>query len=155
MRVFALLPILVLMASRGATSWQANDCGKQATYENRNQVDPPAVVLREISGIAVDKDGVVIPGVCVTVFTEKDHLLVSTVTTGQGGKFRFDQLLKGDYRLIVKYAGFCPANIPLKLDPQFPRKTKPPKQLVVQLRLSGYDECSFAEYKSFSRKRSE
>lgn len=155
MRVLALLLELALMASGGTTSWQANDCGKQVGYENRNQVDPPVIMLQEVSGLAVDKDSVVVSGVCVAVFTEKDHLLVSTVTTDQSGKFRFDNLLKGDYRLVVKYAGFCPANIPLQLNPQSSQKTRQPKRLVVQLRLSGYDECSFAEYKSLSRKRSE
>ena len=151
MRILPLLLMLVLMASGRGTSWQASDCGKSVTYENHNQVDPPAIMLREASGIAVDKEGVVVPGVCVAAFTEKEHSLVSTIMTDQGGKFRFDKLPKGDYRLVVKYAGFCTANVPLKLDPQSSQKTRQSKQLVVQLRLGGYDECSFAEYKSYSR----
>lgn len=152
MQTLTLLFVAVLMASEKSASWQTNDCGRQVVYENRNQVDPTAISLQDVSGIAMDKDGVVVSGVCVAVFTEKDHLLASTIATDQGGKFRVDKLPKGDYRLVVKYAGFCTANIPIKFNPQASQKTKQSKQLVVQLRLSGYDECSFAEYKSFSRK---
>jgi hypothetical protein len=54
MRVLALLLALTPMASEGAISWQASEYGKPVTYENRNHVDPPVIMLQEVSGNTVD-----------------------------------------------------------------------------------------------------
>lgn len=153
MRTLLLLLAVLLIVAKEPAFGQVDNCGKQVTYENRNQADPTAIKLGEVSGIAVDKDGVVIPDVCIAIFTEESRLLVSTTTTDRDGKFKIDRLLKGDYRLVAKYAGFCTANISFKLNPRPLQKAKRSKQLVVQLRLKGLDECSFVEYKSFSQTR--
>jgi len=47
------------------------------TYENRNQVDYGLIRLQRLAGKATGRDGIAVPGVCVGLFTEGDHKLVT------------------------------------------------------------------------------
>ena len=91
----------------------------------------------------MDAYGVVIPKACIGVFTEASHKLVATTQTDNDGRFEFDDIPDGAYRLIAKYEGFSTANAKLQIEQQSQSKTS----LTVQMRPSGLDTHSFIELK--------
>jgi hypothetical protein len=113
------------------------------TYENRNQIDYGPLRLRAVKGSAKDLDGVSIPKVCVGVFTETEHKLVATAETDEEGLFEIRNLPAGNYRIVAKYSGFCPANARLQIQP----KSRSRKSLKLRMRAAGIDTCSYFELK--------
>ncbi len=120
-----------------------NQTCKEVPYENRNQIDYGPLRVQTVRGKAVDPQGVAIPGLCVGVFRESGYKLVATAETNENGQFEVKALPRGDYRLVAKYSGFCPANARLRIDSRFRSR----KVLVIQMRLTGIDDCSYAEIK--------
>src|SRR5262245_16907806 len=78
-------------------------------YENRNQVDYGPLVVRTVTGIVFDNDGVSIPDASIGVFTEATHALVSQTRSDSNGSFTFKQLSTGEYRLVIQTNGLCSA----------------------------------------------
>ena len=116
---------------------------KDLTYESRNQTDYGPLVVAAIRGVAQDAEGGPIPKACVGVFTETDHKLLAVTQTDDGGKFGLNGIPDGEYRLVAKYDGFCPANAKLRIE----RHAKSKKSLTVQMRFAGLDTCSYVEVK--------
>jgi hypothetical protein len=123
------------------------NCGKQVQYINRNQVDPPTISLYGFEGRAIDSNGVVIPNICVALFTEDGHKFVAQTVTDENGYFRFGKVSKGRYRLVgrLEYDMFCPVNVRIRRVSSLTssRKTK----LVLHMRPSGIDDCSHGDTK--------
>jgi len=84
-------------------------------YENHNQTDYKALIIRAVVGKAHDEQGVPIPNVSLGLFTEKDHKLVTVVESAADGTFEFRKVTPGLYRLVAKYNGFCAANVPIEV----------------------------------------
>jgi hypothetical protein len=78
----------------------------------------------------------------VGVFTEIGHRPVAIAETDENGRFEFKNIPAGDYRLVVKYEGFSPANAKLRIEHSRSRKG-----LTVQMRPAGLDTGSFVELK--------
>lgn len=96
-----------------------------------------------VRGTVSDSQGVAIPKLCVSVFTEVGHKLMMSCKTNENGDFEISRLPSGDYRLVAKYPGFCPANARLRVRP----KSRSNKALTVWMRPSGIDTCSYVEQK--------
>lgn len=136
-----LIPFLFL-----ATLVRAQPAREQCTtpveYENKNQVDPPALSLWTLSGRVIDFQGVTIPDACLAMFREKDKKLVRAIVANRNGRFSIRGLRKGRYRLLVKVRGFCPANSKLVVGSK-----KPARRVVVHMKPQGIDSCSFIDTK--------
>jgi hypothetical protein len=73
--------------------------------------------VRYFSGVIVDPDHAVIPGVSVQLRTA-DGQLVRTATTDEAGQFHFSGLPNGDYILETSRAGFRPVRETVSLSRQ-------------------------------------
>lgn len=135
--------VWLLTLGPAALSHEAGEVCKGLTYENRNQTDYGPLRVPVIRGIATDAQGVAVPKVCLGIFTEPDHKLISSTETDNVGRFEFKDISKGNYRLVAKYDGFSPANAKLRVETHSQNK----KPLTVQMRFAGLDTTSFVELK--------
>lgn len=140
---------LALLAATPLIAAQKGDapCPSSAIYENHNQVDYGPLKVRAVVGTGVieigDKiqPGEKIPGACLSLFTEKEHKFVASVTADSAGRFQFAAVAVGRYRLVARADGFCTANIPIELVKSSRRKSS----IVVHYRPAGIDSCSYGE----------
>jgi uncharacterized surface anchored protein len=58
-----------------------------------------------LTGIAVDNNGHVLPGITVSLQSEKGKI-VQEVLTGEDGSYRFEDVPVGPYQVITTFAGF-------------------------------------------------
>jgi hypothetical protein len=66
-------------------------------------------------------------------------MLVASVNTDRNGKFKFDKVEHGFFRVVARVEGLCPANIPVKIEGSFLAK----RQLVITMRSKDIDTCSY------------
>ena len=113
--------VALLLAPCGfCCSEQSKDeSGCSAVYENHNQIDYGPVKVRVVQGDSQVRVGDQIfpgtPGACFTLFTEKDHKLVANTRADEYGSFELRDVPPGRYRLVGRAAGFCTANIPIRV----------------------------------------
>jgi hypothetical protein len=127
----------LLFAGHG--SWSQTAPADAAAYVNENSPDPAPLKLRELEGSVRGLGGDGMPGASVSLFTEQGHTLVTTVVTDKDGKFRFEKVDKGLYRVVVKVQGLCPANVPVVLQGSLLAHRK----LVVTMQPKDIDTCSY------------
>jgi len=108
-------------------------------YVNENSKDPAPLKLRELQGRVVDLGGDPMPRATVSLFTEDAHLLVGSETTDRDGKFKFQKLRHGSYRVVARVEGLCPANIPILLEGSLLAHRK----LEITMRPKDIDTCSY------------
>ncbi len=109
--IFSLLGLAVVAPGQNPK----RPCENMA-YENRNQTDYGALRLSTVAGTAKDAQGVAIPSVCVGIFTESNHELVAAALADNKGRFELRNIPPGDYRLVAKSEGFCPANARIRIE---------------------------------------
>jgi hypothetical protein len=133
---------------RAIAQQTAPSCPNPIAYESHNQITPPPLSLRKISGRAVASDGVSVSNVCLGLYTEKDHRLVASAVADNEGYFQIRKIPAGRYRLAVKdrYGGFCTANVPIRIS-AWPRSVLARKRLVIHMRPAAIDTCSYGDYK--------
>src|ERR1035438_6927844 len=85
-------------------------------YVDENQKDPPPLKLDGLAGQVRGLGGDAMPRAVVSLFTEETHTLVASVNSDKDGKFKFDKVGKGLYRVIARIDGLCTAHIPVKID---------------------------------------
>lgn len=112
--------------------------GGGMVYENHNQIDSKAVALRAVTGKAHDEQGIVIPNVSLGLFTEKDHRLVMITWSATDGAFQFTGVTPGRYRLVAKYDGLCPANVPIRVT-----RLSSDRGVDLHMMPRGIDTCSY------------
>ena|ERR1035438_428879 len=112
----------------------------EMVYEDRNQVDYGPIGLRQLHGKAVDRDGVAVPGVCVGLFSEADHRLITATETRAKGDFRLRDVPKGNYRLVAKYEAFGTANARVFVG-------RGAAGVILKMRTAGTDTTSYIEPK--------
>src|SRR5437764_602370 len=88
-------------------------------YVNENSTDPKPLKLRELQGTVRGLGGDPMPRAMVSLFTEDTHTLVGSETTDRNGKFKFEKVEKGAYRVVARVEGLCPANIPILIEGGF------------------------------------
>ncbi len=115
------------------------------TYQNHNMIDYGPLVFRSLSGRAVDPNSVPMAAGSVGLFAEEDHRLVATTQTDQDGSFKLAAIAPGRYRLVAEFRGFCVANVPLRIV-LWPRGGLR-RKLVLHMRTTAIDTCSFGSYK--------
>lgn len=111
----------------------------ELTYENHNQVDYGPLRIAKLRGTAEDSQGVPVPDALVLLFSEKEHTLIAQSKSDSKGAFGLEGIRGGRYRLVLKYDGFCSANVPVDLKLRSRRK----RDLIVHMRPAGIDECSY------------
>jgi len=110
-----------------------------ATYVNENGTDPAPLNLRELQGKVEGLGGEAMPRVQLALFREGDHSLLATTVSGIDGKFKFDKVEKGLYRIVARVEGLCPANVPVKMESGLLAKRK----MTITMRPKGLDTCSY------------
>jgi len=110
-----------------------------AAYADENGTDPAPLKLRELEGSVRGLGGDAMPRVSVALFTEDRHALVSSAMTDKNGKFHFDKVDKGLYRVVARVEGLCTANVPVKLESSLLARRK----LIITMRPKDIDTCSY------------
>lgn len=129
--------LVLMMAMTVASGAQQNPI--TPVYANENQTDPAPLKLRELQGVVRDLGGDPMPRATVSLFTEDTHTLVGSETTDRDGKFKFQKLRHGAYRVVARVEGLCPANIPIVLESSLLAHRK----LEITMRPKDIDTCSY------------
>jgi hypothetical protein len=108
-------------------------------YVNENQTDPPPLKLNGVDGTVRGLGGDAMSRASVSLFSEVGHTLLGTVVSDRDGKFRFEKVEKGLYRVVVKVEGLCTANIPVKVESSLLAH----RRLEVTMRPKDIDTCSY------------
>ncbi len=148
-RLILIIAFVGLAPIWASAQQSASSCPKPLEYENRNQIDPPTLSVRAVSGRVINQDGFAVPNACLGLFAERDHRLVASIPADKAGNFTFRNIPSGRYRLVVRdeYGGFCAANAKINVV-SWPRGGIPKqRQIVVHLRPSAIDVCSHGDYK--------
>jgi hypothetical protein len=139
MRKMMRLVILGLVILCGAARAGVGQEPVVPTYVNENPTDPAPLTLRELQGSVRGLGGDPIPRATVSLFNEVGHTLVASVNSDRDGKFRFDKVEHGLYRVVARVPGLCPANIPVKVQGSLLAHRK----LVITMRPKDIDTCSY------------
>jgi hypothetical protein len=112
-----------------------------STYVDENPNPPALIKLGAIVGRVRGLGGDAIPKATISLFTEegKVHTFISSVVTDREGKFRFDKVEHGLYRIVAKVDGLCPANIPVKVESALIMHHK----IEITMRPKDIDTCSY------------
>ena len=108
-------------------------------YVDENQTDPPPLKLDGVAGQVKGLGGDPMPRAVVSLFTEDTHTLVASVNSDKDGKFKFDKIAKGLYRVISRIDGLCTANVPVKIESSL----LPGRRLIITMRAKDIDTCSY------------
>jgi len=133
-RAGVVLTIAMLASAAGIAQSPATP-----VYVNENPKDPAPLKLRELQGTVIDLGGDPMPRATVSLFTEDTHLLVGSETTDRDGKFKFQKLRHGAYRVVARVDGLCPANVPIVLEGSLLAHRK----LEITMRPKNIDTCSY------------
>ncbi len=140
-----LLPIafLLLWGGLGIAHGEDHVNCNNMSYEHRNQVDYGPIKVNSVRGTVRDFNKVPIPNACIGIFSESSHKLIAAAGSSKNGYFEIKGIPDGDYRLVIKYAAFCPANAKLRLESH----SQHYKPLVVHMEAGGIDSCSYVDKK--------
>ena len=143
--------LVALSSSLSLAQQESPRCKSPIEYGNQNQVDPKHSSVAGISGRVVAESGTPPKqfgpvAACLGLFTEEDHRLIASVIADEEGRFRFDFVPSGRYRLVVRDSQnvFCLANMPLRVVKGPHRRARP---LVIHMRAAGIDDCSYGDFK--------
>src|SRR5262249_32216420 len=89
----------------------------------------PQARPQEVTGVAIDATGAVLPGAAV-VLTSAGTGAAKTTTTDAGGTFRFESVPPGRYEIRISFEGFQPTTVRLTA------ATRPPAPVRVTLPLA-------------------
>lgn len=138
--VAGLLSVLLTMPVHAG---QAAGAVAAPTYVNENDKDPAPLKLGAVEGKIHGLGGEAMSGAAISLFTEDGHALVATVASDKDGKYKFDKVDKGLYRVVVRVPGLCPANIPINLD----AKLLSHRKLDITMLPKDIDTCSYGKAK--------
>jgi hypothetical protein len=119
----AVLLVVALLAL-GPVTMLAQDPRDDNAYVDMNHEKYGPLQISRVAGTVRDPQGVAVPSVHMLLFTEEKHALVTMTTTDGQGKFFFEKVPDGRYRLVTKSPLFCPANVPLEVGSHFSRRKK-------------------------------
>ena len=143
MRWFSIAALFALALSVSQAQESTKRC--KPTYQNHNMIDYGPLVFRTLSGRAIDPTSAQVPGGCIGLFSDEGHRLIASAETDQEGNFAFPALAPGRYRLVAQCAGFCVANVPLRIV-RWPRG-RSHRKLVLHMKMAAIDACSYGDYK--------
>jgi hypothetical protein len=108
-------------------------------YVDENQTDPPPLKLSGVDGTVRGLGGDAMSRATVSLFSEVGHMLLATVVSDKDGKFRFEKVDKGLYRVVARVEGLCTANIPIKVESSLLAH----RRLEITMRPKDIDTCSY------------
>ncbi len=131
----------LVMVNVGAhAGWGQSAAVPVPVYVDENSQDPAPLKLDGLEGKVQGLGGDPMPRAVVSLFTEeKPHVLVASVNSERDGKFRFDKVAKGFYRVIARVDGLCTANIPVKIESSLLAG----RRLIITMRPKDIDTCSY------------
>jgi hypothetical protein len=138
---------IVFCATPLAYARGCDDTCEPLAYENHNQLEGEALSVSALKGKIVDTAGDPVPGVCLSLFTERGHHLVAATSSGKDGSFDFKAIPSGEYRVIAKYPYFCTANVRLRLVAGNGARRRRPSRMVVHMMPAGTDACGYGSYR--------
>ena len=142
MTALMVLGVVGLLAAAHAMPAQAGQTSGAAaapTYVDENEKEPAALKLGTVEGKIHGLGGEAMPGASISLFTEDGHTLVATVASDKNGKYKFNKVEKGLYRIVARVEGLCPANIPIRIDTVLLLHRK----LDITMQPKGLDKCSY------------
>jgi hypothetical protein len=131
--------LLAACLSAGRISF-AQPASHAPAYVDENQTDPAPLKVREVEGSVRGLGGDGMSRASVTLFSEDGHALIATILSDKDGKFRFDKVEKGHFRVVVRVEGLCPANIPIAVESSLLAH----RRIIVTMRAKDIDTCSYA-----------
>lgn len=140
-RVYFILAIFCLVFFSATTFGQKSQKCDSITYEDKNQVTPPALTIMKVKGLVLIDDGKIPLGdSCVALFSADGKKLIATTLPNRKGEFRFKNIANGQYRLIIKhhFGFYCVANILVTIN----ANRHDNSNLLVLMKPEGIDECS-------------
>ena len=108
-------------------------------YVNENPADPAPLKLVGVEGRVRGLGGDAMSRASVSLFTEDRHELVATVISDKDGKFKFDKVGKGLYRVVARVEGLCTANIPILVETSMLAHHR----LEITMQPKDVDKCSY------------
>ena len=146
-----ILAVLFTMYVSGITCGQEIDksCPDAMVYENHNHIDYgplklPIIQGRCVVGHSSEFDGFPVAEACLSLFSETSHEYLKTIVADSEGKFKFDLIKPGKYRLIARAPYLCPANIPIVVVKAKKCNEIITSRLLIQFIAMGQiDACSF------------
>jgi hypothetical protein len=111
----------------------------EPAYVDENQTDPAPLTLSGVDGTVRGLGGDAMSRASVSLFSEVGHSLLATVVSDKNGKFRFDKVGKGFYRVVARVEGLCTANIPIKVESSLFVH----RRLEITMRAKDIDTCSY------------
>ena len=123
-------------------------CAMSVEYGSKNQVKPRALAVRTVSGEVIAEVGSPAKSLgsfpaCLGLFTQPDYCLIASVAADETGRFSFNSVRPGRYRLVARdpQGAFCVANTEVHVV----RRARKSKAILIHLRPAGIDDCSYAE----------
>ena len=112
-----------------------------SVYVDENATPPAPLKLSGIVGRVRGLGGDAIPRATISLFTDegKVHTFLSAVMSDRDGKFHFDKVEHGFYRVVARVDGLCAANIPVKVESALIMHRK----LEITMRPKDLDTCSY------------
>lgn len=108
-------------------------------YADENQTDPAPLKLTGVEGQVRGLGGDAMSRASVALFTDNGHALVATAMTDKDGKFHFNKVEKGLYRVVARVEGLCTANIPILVESSLLAHHR----LVITMQAKDVDRCSY------------
>jgi hypothetical protein len=112
-----------------------------STYVDENSTPPAPLKLSGIVGRIRGLGGDPIPRATISLFTDEGtvHTFLSSVVSDRDGKFHFDKVEHGLYRVVARVDGLCTANVPVKVEASLIMHRK----LEITMRPKDIDTCSY------------
>lgn len=126
---------------------------QEYAYEDHNQVTPRPLAVCRVGGRAIDPSGNAVPNVRLGLFQGSEPRLVQVIVADSKGCFNLPGVPAGEYRLVVKYEGFCPANVPIVVPHCSPCQGEPKENLVIHMNVYATDGCSYGTLEAQSSRR--
>jgi|SRR5690242_18557076 len=147
-----LLGLLVSFQCQALLPQSPKPCREASKYEGiHSLIDIKPLVVSRVRGRVVVQglNGEVrrgeTPGaVCLSIFTSDSHRYVVSTTVDKDGRFVFDHLPPGHYRLIARAEAFCTGNIPITV--KRIRRASVGRGIIVYFRIPAIDVCTSAGY---------
>jgi hypothetical protein len=145
-RIGTILFFVVALLSTNMYGGERTDC-RSVAYVDKNQVTPDALGVKKLKGrIVTERNETPLEGLCAVLFNDADKKFVAFVTPNRNGQFRFKNVPKGRYRLIVKHEfnAYCVANILIEIG----RNESQQKSVLVVMKPEAIDDCSYGRLHS-------
>jgi len=145
-----IIGFMVVLSHR-AVAQQSTACNQPIKDVSETDFVPMQVyrtlAVRRVAGYAVDPNDVRMPTVCIGVFSPTDKRLVASAVADNDGRFQLPAIPPGKYRLVARAGGFCIAIVPLKIVSWPGGGMLKRRHLVLHMRLSALDVCSYGGYR--------